>query len=158
MRIQSSRAICSQISGLSFDASCPSVTEASSSPCHQRRLWLCSYEGWWMRAVKLCLHGSYQGPPQRQCCWLVGTLAQRQAANSTDAGALVSEHKGKHRKITAVGEFFCCLLQITKLFEDPSGSLCFQLGRVLYQKCIMWCLRKTFNLRAIKRLKSTQWR
>lgn len=58
MRIQSSRAICSQISGLSFDAGCPSEAEASSSPCHQRclRLQLWSYEVWWMRAETQRLH------------------------------------------------------------------------------------------------------
>lgn len=105
MRIQSSRAICSQISGLSFDAGCPSETEASSSPCHQRRLRLWSYEGWGMRAVKQRLYRFCQGPPHRHR-WLVGTLAQRQAANSTDAGALVSVQKEKTHKDYSRVRFF----------------------------------------------------
>lgn len=52
VRFQSSWAICSQISALSFDMDCPSTVEASSSPCHQRcrRRW--SYKRWWMKAVK----------------------------------------------------------------------------------------------------------
>lgn len=63
IRIQSSCAICSQISGLSFDMGCPSRVEASSSPCHQRCLRLWSYKMWWMKAVKHQLYRVCQGPP-----------------------------------------------------------------------------------------------
>lgn len=151
MRIQSSRAICSQISGLSFDAGCPSEAEASSSPCHQRRLRLWSNEGWWMRAVKQRLYGFCQGPPHRHR-WLVGTCGPASGSQLHRRWGLSQCTQGKNtERLQPCEIFFCCLLQKTKFFEDPSGSLCFRRSRTLYQKCIMWCIRETFSLWEIKK-------
>lgn len=126
IRIQSSQAICSQIARLSFDAGCPSEAEASSSPCHQRRLWLRSYEGWW----RVMYEGREAATASGLSRTTWPTLAQHQAASSTDAGALASAQK--ERTCKSFSRVRVCCPQFLVLLLKRINSLRILVGHYVF--------------------------